>query len=130
MKMLRRLAAIMLPIVALVTLSGHAQTPNQPCLANGEKVYRPGEDKVNPPELSIDRTDNESSEGSKVRAQIELIVNSKGKICEIRVLRSDNPAGATKIGDIIRERWHFKPATRSGEPVAARFPFNFVIGHQ
>jgi TonB family protein len=120
----------MLPTIAFVALSGQTQTPDEPCLAKGEKIYRPGEDKVKPPDLSIDRTEDESSKGLKVRAQLELVVNSKGHVCEVRVLRSDNHDAATQIADIVQKQWHFKPATRSGEPVSVRFPSNFTIGHQ
>jgi hypothetical protein len=116
------------PVMWLV-IGAWGQSSDNPCIAKGETVYRPGEQKVVPPKLQQDREEDDSSKKFKVRAQLELIVNSQGRICEIHILRSDNRDATKSIEEFVGKHWHFKPATRDGEPVAVRMQVNFNLGH-
>jgi hypothetical protein len=115
--------------VILLAIGAYSQSSDSPCITKGETVYRPGEQKVLPPQLQQDRSEDDASRKLKVHAQLELMVNSRGKICEIHILRSDNRDAAESIKEFIDKHWHFKPATRGGEPVAVRVQVNFNLGH-
>jgi hypothetical protein len=109
-------------------IGASAQSSDVPCIEKGETVYRPGEQKVVPPQLQQDHADD-SSKKVKVHAQLELLLSSEGRICEIHILHSDNRDAAQSIQDFVGKHWHFKPATRNGEPVAVRMQINFNLGH-
>ncbi|HEX7185522.1 MAG TPA: energy transducer TonB [Thermoanaerobaculia bacterium] len=50
----------------------------------------------------------------------ELVINEKGRICTIRVLRGLDPRVDAAMVDAVRQ-WTFRPARRKGKPVAVAY---------
>jgi serine/threonine protein kinase len=57
-----------------------------------------------------------------------LVVNSEARVCDVHVLNAKDQSSAKKAAGYIVEHWTFKPATREGKPMAAKFTANFVLG--
>jgi hypothetical protein len=57
---------------------------------------------------------------------LEVLVNSEGRVCTVRVLSADDPSHAQEFAAYIMTHCTFKPATRRGKPVAVKFPISFA----
>jgi len=103
-------------------ISQEAQ-PNKPCIAADEAVYKPGVDGVTPPQPLPDKS--KSNVDIHGPMSLELVVNSEGHVCSVKVVSAKDQLSAKKVADHIAEHWTFKPATRQGKPVAVGFTTNF-----
>ena len=83
-------------------------------------VYRVGGD-VRPP-VVIRRSEPRIPPGAKCRGLVllEAVINSHGRPTKIRDL-SPSPDAFTQACAIALADWRFRPATRSGRPVAVWF---------
>ncbi len=114
-------------VVILLAVAATAQPKEPPCLAKGGRIYRPGQKKVMPPLLTVDQAGREAADAPTARAILELVVNPKGKVCEVHVLRTDDRSADKSIEEYVSKHWHFTPATRDGRPVAIRMQVNFNL---
>ena len=106
-----------------------AQTgSSKPCLAQSEQIYTPGEDHVKPPKLRIERGPLEKPLKSTSRVVLEVVINSAGKICEVRALKTPDRETAQQLEEHVADNFLFSPATRKGEPVASWFRVVFNVG--
>jgi len=104
-------------------------TSQPPCITKDEPVYTPGEDHVKFPEVQMEshHPDNPGAIKPGSRASFELLINSRGQICEVKALRAPNREEATELANFVADNFRFKPATRKGKPVAVRFVTTFNI---
>ena len=94
---------------------------HDPCTSQNETVYHADVDNVKPPAFIKD----EYPEEIKGSARLELLIDSRGRICSIGFLdRTDRELGS-KLAEHIVKYWKFSPATRGGKPVAAFFRISF-----
>ena len=107
------------------TLAVCQDAAEPPCIAKDEVVYRPGVDDVKPPKLL--KTSGRNTSDVRGSTQLELLVNSKGAICGIRILKTTNHESALKLAEHVAKTLEFAPATRNGQPVAVRFLMNFNV---
>jgi len=98
-----------------------------PCVAAGEPIYRPGENGVKPPQPLLPDKSAKSAPAVRGPLSVELLVNSDGHVCGVRVLSAKDPSAARAFTEYISEHWTFKPATRQGKPVAVKFRLNWNL---
>jgi hypothetical protein len=115
-------------IFALLVTVALAQDPKpsaMPCVADSETVYAPGERGIKPPQPL---PSNKAKGAPEVQGQMsfELLVNSEGSVCEVKILQSKDRLSAYKVAKYIEDDWKFEPATKEGKPVAVRFRVNFA----
>jgi hypothetical protein len=111
-------------VLPLPTLAQEAQ-PSKPCIAADEPIYKPGIDGVKPPQPKVDKNSKDAPE-SRGPFSLQLVVNSEGHVCSVRVLNAKDRVSAKNAADYIAQHWTFKPATREGKPVAVSFTANFA----
>lgn len=117
MRVLLILLSFALPVLSHET----PQTSKPSCIAADEPIYRIGRD-VKPPQPHPDK--NEKSEldiRGSISMTLVLLVNSEGRICEVRIVNAVDRLSAQKAANFMLEHLAFKPATRQGKPVAVRF---------
>lgn len=95
------------------------------CIAIGQPIYTPGVDGVNPPQPPP--PDKNAKDAPKIRGamSLELIVNSEGNVCSVKILGATDKNSAQQIAGYISQHWSFRPATKKGKPVAVKFTMNF-----
>ena len=113
-------------LVMIQSVIGQADS-SKLCLAANEPIYTPGEDHVQAPRLRIERGPLEKPLKSSSRAVFEVVINSAGTICEIRALKAPDRETAQQLAEVISDNFRFRPATRRGKPVAARFKVIFNV---
>jgi len=101
----------------------------EPCLAPGETIYEPGVDHVKPPELIQQQRKGSSPDPSRRQVTLQLLLNSHGVVCEVRILRMTNVKveAAKKLANNVAENSKFKPAVRYNKPVAVKMLMNFNL---
>lgn len=99
--------------------------PKTPCVAADEPIYRPGVDGVKPPQPQPVK-DARNAPDIRAPFSLELLINSDGRVCDVRVLNARDQLSARKTAEYISEHWTFKPAMRQGKPVAVKFTTNFA----
>jgi periplasmic protein TonB len=87
----------------------------------GGRTYQPGSD-VSMPRLLSDVKPKYTSDAMRARVQgavlIGCIVNSKGEVTDVKVLRSlDATFGLDQEAMLAARQWRFSPGRRQGEPV-------------
>lgn len=107
-------------IVLVVACSDPQAAKAQPKPKAEEVVYRVGGD-VRPP-VVIRRSEPRIPPGAKCRGLVllEAVIDSHGRPTKIRDL-SPSPDALTQACSIALADWRFRPATRSGRPVAVWF---------
>jgi periplasmic protein TonB len=92
-------------------------------LQSGRKTYKPGEDGVTEP-VPIHKVDPEYTPEAKA-AKIEgavllsVVIETDGKVYDVRVVRGLDPGlDANAVAAV--SAWRFRPAEKSGKPVAVR----------
>ena len=118
------LVAVALSSVLLAAQEDQATT-KPPCIAASDQIYRPGENGVKPPQPPLPDKSAKSAPATRGPLSVELLVNSDGHVCEVRVLSAKDPSAAKTFTEYSSEHWIFKPATRQGKPVAVRFKLNW-----
>jgi len=96
-----------------------------PCVAASETVYAPGEGGIRPPQPLPSNKAKGVPEGQG-HMSFELLVNSEGSVCEVKILQAKDRLSAYKVAKYVEDDWKFEPATKEGEPVAVRFRVNFA----
>ena len=87
----------------------------------GDRAYQPGND-VSMPRLLSDVKPKYTSDAMRARVQgavlIGCIVNAKGEVTDVKVLRSlDAAFGLDQEAMVAARQWRFSPGRRQGEPV-------------
>jgi hypothetical protein len=83
-------------------------------------VYAVGPDQVDPPKPDP----NNRFPNLRGNATFEVVINSYGMVCEVVLARTTAAsADAFSAGEEIRQ-WRFRPARKSGKPVAVRIAVN------
>jgi TonB family protein len=90
-----------------------------PCIAADEPIYRPGADGVKPGQPQPDKNAKNPPD-IRGSMSLELLVNSEGRVCDVRIVNATDRLSAQKNANFILEHWTFKPATRQGKPVAVK----------
>jgi protein TonB len=88
----------------------------------GNRAYQPGND-VSLPRLLRDVKPMYTSDAVRARVQgtvlLQCVVNTKGEVTDVKVLRSlDAAFGLDQEAIRAARQWRFAPGTRLGEPVA------------
>jgi hypothetical protein len=100
---------------------------SEPCVAPGEKIYRPGVDHVKPPELIPVSKSSSEPPSTPRQVTLEVLLNSHGTICEVHILRSTNVENPRKVAENVAQNFRFKPAIRYDKAVAVKFSMNFNL---
>ena len=89
-----------------------------------ERVYQPGIDGVKPPQPQPVK---EAKDAPKIRGQVslQLVISAEGHVCSANVIAASDKSSGQEAAKYITQHWTFKPATKDGRPVAARFRINF-----
>jgi hypothetical protein len=117
--------AACLVLIALPFASFGQTNKAESCPIQGEQIYIPGADSVKPPRLQVERTPLDKPIKMKSRLVLQLTVSAMGKICEIQVLETTDEESAKQVASYVADNFRFRPATRRGKPVAARFKVVF-----
>jgi TonB family protein len=121
---LKRLLAIV--AAALLSLSTLGQEPQQskPCIAAGERVYKPGVDGVKPPQPQFDKSAKVPPRG-RGQVSLQLIVSAEGHVCSVKVIAAGDKSSAQDKANYVAQHLTFEPATKEGKPVAVTFTMRF-----
>ena len=107
-------------VVAAVTLPTVSQTDDpHVCLAQGATIYSPAEDHIKTPKFQIVQGLEKPMKVSSP-AVFDVLINPRGRICDIHVIKAPDRETARQLGHYIGDYFRFNPATREGKPVAAR----------
>jgi hypothetical protein len=119
--MKKTLLIFLLLVLSLLAAAQEAQS-SIPCIATDETIYKPGVDGVKPPQPQPDKS--KKSPDIRSPMSFELLVNSQGHVCSVKVVSARDQVSAKRVADYIAEHWSFKPATRQSKPVAVSFNTN------
>jgi hypothetical protein len=95
------------------------------CVSQGEAIYTVGEDHVKPPKLHIEQSERVRLPKITSNVICEVLINSEGRICDIRIIKAPDRQTARQVGMYIGENFRFTAATREGKSVAAKVPIVF-----
>ena len=114
-------------LFALPMAGGQEETKpaDHPCIAKDEPVYGPGDKKVKPPKMDVWPAE-EQPEGLKGKVVLEVLVNSEGRVCNVRLLQADDKTAGVKAAKHVADHWKFKAATLDGKAVAVRITVVFA----
>jgi TonB family protein len=86
----------------------------------GGGAYRPG-GVVTPPSALVQMRPHYTAEALRLRIQgsvwLEVVVNARGLIGDVRVQRSLDPGGLDEEAIVAVRQWRFMPGRRAGIPV-------------
>ena len=97
------------------------------CLAKDEVVHKPGEKNLKPPKLDIYPAE-QMPEGVLGSFALEVLVNSKGRVCDVHLVKASDAAAGTRVTKHIAQHWKFKPATLDGKAVTVAITVNLNLG--
>lgn len=110
-------------LLGLGSFLAQAQTHNSSvCLAQGAAIYTVGEDHVKPPKIHNLHVVGVELPTITSNVICEVLINSEGRICNVRIIKAPDRQTAFQVGNYIGENFRFTPATREGKSVAARVP--------
>lgn len=113
-------------LLGLGSLLAQAQTHNSSaCVAQGAAIYTVGEDHVKPPKVHNLHVVGVELPTITSNVICEVLINSVGRICDVRIIKAPDRQTAFQVGKYIGENFRFTPATREGKSVAARVPIVF-----
>jgi hypothetical protein len=113
-------------LLGLGSFLAQAQTHNSAeCVSQGETIYTVGEDHVKPPNVQVVNSVGHPLPKITSSVLCEVLINSKGRICDIRIVKAPDRQTARQVGVYIGETFRFTPATRAGKSVAAKVPIVF-----
>jgi hypothetical protein len=108
------------------SLLAQAQNHNSAeCVSQGAAIYTVGEDHVKPPKIHIVHSERERLPATTSSVICEVLINSEGRICDIRIIKAPDRQTARQVGMYIGENLRFSAATREGKSVAAKVPIVF-----
>ena len=83
-------------------------------------IYSPGDARVKSPKLLIEPAPLERPPKVRSRVVFEVLVNSRGRICDVHIIKAQDRQTALRVGHYVGDNFHFTPARLKGKPVAAR----------
>lgn len=112
-----------LTCLSMLSAQENPTSANAPCIAPDAIVYLPGPgDGVKPP------LPDSRAKGARLSLRssvsLEVLLNSEGRVCNVRVLSANDKLSAEKARRDIFKNWRFKPATKDGKPVAVKLTIN------
>ena len=114
---------------SLAWAAGQESPAAAPCIDASDQIYTMSNDHIKPPlPVSTPKPDRKLS---KAQFTLELVVNSEGAVCSVRVLQvigAPDGRDAEELAAFIPGHWKFKPGTHKEKPVAFKFVTNFAGG--
>jgi Gram-negative bacterial TonB protein C-terminal len=124
---MQKIISVLLFAASLTTAQEGNPTKSEPCVAPGETIYQPGTDHVKPPQLVAQQKKGSASAPSRTQVDLELLLNSQGAVCEVRIVRTSSVEVAKTVADNVAHNFKFKPATRYKKPVAVKMLMHFDL---
>jgi len=90
------------------------------CVSQGETIYTVGGDHVEPPKIHNLHVEGVELPKTTSNVICEVLINSKGRICDIRIIKAPDRQTAFQVGRYIGENFRFAPVTHEGKSVAAK----------
>jgi len=111
-------ALLILLSFALPALSQESpQTSKPSCIAADVPIYSAGEVKL-PHQRPSEIRKAANMPDIRGSMTLELLVNSEGRVCNVRILQAFDRLSAQTLANFLVEHGTLKPATRQGKPVA------------
>jgi hypothetical protein len=115
--MFRRVIACALFLPGLLVAAQQTDHPRS-CTSQDEKVYQVGVGNVTSPKL-IKPNSIEPPVMINGPIQVELLINSEGRICSINYLNKIDNNSRSTLSEHMVVYWKFTPATHDRKPVSA-----------